>query len=327
MTASPAVPPDVWEGHQRRLFRFSCHKRRTDRLIRWLSLAGLLTPRLARLQSCHSWLLFRYEPQAGRLKLANTRSCDLPLLCPLCAIRRAARASSLYRERAERLLKNDPELRLSYAVLTVVNRPDLRERFEHLQKQARLLLARRRAAESVGRGHRQFAYAQASSLAAAVAGAYSFEVKRGANSREWHPHLNLLLLSKSLVQEAALQREWQTLTGDSWIVYCRPRPAEVGTFVEIFKYALKFSDLTPADTWEVYQRLKGRRLQGSFGGFRGLKREKPSATTEESSWSLLYRYWNGEFISDGIGGTTSFAGERFTDCHPQASAQHGIECR
>lgn len=314
MPVPPAVPPDVWEGHQRRLFRFACHKRRTDSLIRWLSSAGLLTPRLARLRSCHSWLLFEYLPQAGRLKLAQTRSCDLPLLCPLCAIRRAARASSVYRERAERLLKDDPELRLSYAVLTVVNRPDLAERFEHLQRQARRLLARRRAAESAGRGHRQFADAEASSLAAAVAGAYSFEVKRGANSREWHPHLNLLLLSKSLVDETALQHEWRQLTGDSWIVYCRPRPAEVGTFVEIFKYALKFSDLTPADTWEVYQRLRGRRLQGSFGSFRGLPCGQTAGRVEECSWSLLYRYWSGEFefVSDMIGGTTSFAGERAT---------------
>lgn len=37
-----------------------------------------------------------------------------------------------------------------------------------------------------------------------------------------------------------------------------------------FKYAVKFSDLSPADNWHAAQIFKGKRLLGSFGLFRGV---------------------------------------------------------
>src|SRR5207302_1618803 len=98
----------------------------------------LLTPRLARLGTCHAWMVFRYEPESQRFRLAQTRSCDLALLCPLCAIRRAARACDAYQRRAAALLSAVPGALLSYAVLTIQNRDDLPERFAHLSRAARL---------------------------------------------------------------------------------------------------------------------------------------------------------------------------------------------
>jgi hypothetical protein len=41
--------------------------------------------------------------------------------------------------------------------------------------------------------------------------------------------------------------------------------------LEVFKYALKFSDLSLPDTWHAYQILNSRRLMGSFGNLRGVK--------------------------------------------------------
>ena len=81
-----ALPPEVLATHSQRLFRYACHKRYTQTLLRWLTAQGLLTPRLARLRDCHAWLAFRYQPDTHTFRLAQTRSCDLPLLCPLCAI-------------------------------------------------------------------------------------------------------------------------------------------------------------------------------------------------------------------------------------------------
>lgn len=242
------IPPETLAQHQRRLFRLACHQRRIQRLARWLNANGLLTPRLARLRDCHAWMVFHYDPQSQHFALAQTRSCDLTLLCPLCAIRRAAHACYTYQYRAGDVLAAYPSLLLSYAVLTIHNRDDLAERFEHLQRHARLLLARRRAADFARRGHHRFRYADRSCLAHVTGGAYSFEVKRGANSGLWHPHLNLLLLSPEPIDEARLSAEWRGLTRDSHNVYCRPRANDPGTFVEIFKYALKFSDLSPQDT-------------------------------------------------------------------------------
>src|SRR5438132_10807357 len=109
------APSDAVDKHHRRLFRLASHKRRTQELAQWLSAQGLLTPRLARLPHCRSWMIFRHYPELDLIRLANTRSCDLSLLCPLCAIRRAARASSAYQQRVRALLARNPGLTLSYA--------------------------------------------------------------------------------------------------------------------------------------------------------------------------------------------------------------------
>jgi len=295
MTATLSIPAELYERHRGRLHRLACHKRRTLGLARWLAEQGLLTPRLARLAQCQSWVVFRYEPEGARIRLCRTVSCDLPLLCPLCAIRRAARAGAGYQQRTWTLLAAEPGLRLFYAVLTLHNQADLAERFEHLQRQARRLLSRRRAAVSARGGHPRLAYACQTSLAAAVAGAYSFEVKRGRHSGLWHPHLNLLLLASHPLDEQALAAEWHALTGDSYIVYCQPRPADTGTFVEIFKYALKFADLSYADTFLVYQTLHGRKLMGSFGAFRDLHLPAEATPPVSASRELFYRYFDGEY--------------------------------
>jgi hypothetical protein len=55
-------------------------------------------------------------------------------------------------------------------------------------------------------------------------------------------------------------------------------PAE--GFMEVFKYAVKFSDQPVADTWHAFQTLKGKRLLGSAGCFRGV--EVPEELTDES---------------------------------------------
>lgn len=296
------LPPAALAEHQRRLFRLTCHKRHTLRLCRWLQQRGLLTPRLARLRDCHAWMVFHYDPQSQHFRLAQARSCNLTLLCPLCAIRRAAHACHAYQCRAHTLLAADPRLVLSYAVLTIHNRDDLAERFQHLQRHARLLLARRRLADFTRRGHGRFRYADRCCLASVRAGAYSFEVKRGANSGLWHPHLNLLLLSHQPIDERRLSLEWRTLTGDSHNVYCRPRPNDPGTFVEIFKYALKFSDLSPADTYHVYETLNRHHLMGSFGAFHGLAVPARDRAAEQPYRWLLYRYEQGQYdlVSDHL---------------------------
>jgi hypothetical protein len=67
-------------------------------------------------------------------------------------------------------------------------------------------------------------------------------------------------------------------------------------FLEVFKYALKFSDMQPADTWQAFQVLRGRRLVGSAGLFRGI--EIPEQLTDEPLddlpyVELFYRYLRG----------------------------------
>jgi hypothetical protein len=99
-----------------------------------------------------------------------------------------------------------------------------------------------------------------------------------------------------------LSREWHDITGDSFIVDVRPidQGDPASGFLEVFKYALKFSDMEPADTWEAFGVLAGRRLVGSAGLFRGI--EIPEQLTDEPLddlpfVELLYRYLRGSGYS------------------------------
>lgn len=68
--------------------------------------------------------------------------------------------------------------------------------------------------------------------------------------------------------------------------------------MEVFKYAVKFSEQPPADTWHAFTTLKGKRLLGSAGCFRGV--EVPESLTDEALddlpfVELFYRYMNGGY--------------------------------
>jgi hypothetical protein len=72
---------------------------------------------------------------------------------------------------------------------------------------------------------------------------------------------------------AALQAEWLKITGDSHVLNVAPaqHPSDPAQdFLEVFKYALKFSDLTPEQNLEAYQVMRRKRLLFSAGLFRGV---------------------------------------------------------
>lgn len=155
--------------------------------------------------------------------------------------------------------------------LTVKDGPDLLERFQHLHASQRELWKRKQR----GRG----------SVLAGVAGAvWSYEFKRGKGSGEWHPHLHMIALAETSPSQLDLANEWHNITGDSYIVDVRPithdeADGHIDGFLEVFKYAVKFSDQEPADTVHAWLTLKGRNLIGSAGCFRGV--EVPDSLLDE----------------------------------------------
>ena len=63
--------------------------------------------------------------------------------------------------------------------------------------------------------------------------------------------------------------------------------------MEVFKYALKFSDMELSDNWHAYETLQGKRMVESFGLFRGV--EVPDNLTDdeladEPYLLMLYRF-------------------------------------
>ena len=242
-----------------------------------------------RVKGCGDYLLFRHFFTIDTVRLHAASFCMKHLLCPLCAIRRGAKSLGAYLARFEAIKRTKGHLRPFLVTLTVKDGPDLRERFKHLHAAQRELWKRKQR----GRG----------SVLDGVEGAvWSYEIKRGKGSGLWHPHLHMIALSEVAPDARRLSSEWHQITGDSYIVDVRPinQDDPASGFVEVFKYAVKFSDQPPADTVHAWETLMRKRLLGSAGCFRGV--DIPDDLTDDPSdfanlpyVDLLYRYFNGHY--------------------------------
>jgi hypothetical protein len=257
-----------------------------------------------RLKDCGNWLHFRNYHTEDKIRLIKASFCRMHLLCPLCAIRRGAKNLAAYLKKYEQIREENPNIRAYLITPTVVNRPDLDDAFNHLKKSLKTLIERRRKFLS-GKTNRPI-YTELSKVLGAV---YTFEVTN--KGKGWHPHVHMLALCEEAPSQAKLREEWKSITGDSYILDVRPfrvpldgspeqvSSAEVQAFVEVFKYALKFSDLSLSDNWEAYTILKGQRLIGSLGLFRSVKVSEDltdELEAEEQPYiDLLYRYFSGHY--------------------------------
>lgn len=264
-----------------------------------------------RMQECGNYLIFRHYHTVDQVRLSQASFCMKHLLCPLCAIRRGAKQVKAYLDKLEVLTAHNPRLKPYMLTLTVKNGSDLQERFNHLTKSTRKLMAKRRDAD---RGK------TTSELQKCLGGVYSYELTY-SQKHGWHPHIHMVVLqdidnpitfNPRKAKESQLSKEWLSITGDSFIVDIRPiegDPAE--GFVEVFKYALKFSDLTPEQNLQAYLTLKGKRLTGSFGAFWGVK--VPDSMTDEllddlPYIQLFYKYTSAGYSLGSGGGVSPLRG-------------------
>jgi len=253
-----------------------------------------------RLYKCGHWLVFRHYYTVGLTKLIGADFCRLHLLCPMCAIRRSARLLRTTMARLSTVIRADPTLQAYMVTLTVKDGGDLSERYHHLRRGIQAMLVARRLYIS-NPAHRRHVEA-----VKAVGGLYSVEVKRGAGSGQWHPHVHMVWLCHESPDARRLSDEWLRWTGDSYIVDVRPisgsdKPLSgvvaVSGVVEVCKYAVKFHDLDPADNWHVYQLLHHRRLVGSFGALHGVDLDEEDTAADipaDIPWmDLIYRWFGG----------------------------------
>ena len=239
------------------------------------------------------------------------------MLCPFCSAIRASKQATAYHEKMVHILKENPNLKPVFVTLTVKNGDDLKERFNHLKDSFTTLQTARRKWLKRGNGHNEFCKAHGI--------VYAYEITN--NGKGWHPHLHMILLVDDWIDKDKLSAEWYAITGDSFIVDVRrvkPSKAEVDTidakqqkedysdgFMEVFKYAMKFTELTHYQIWIAHETLSptGRltRLQGSIGLFRGV--EVPKTMTDDfiadnaPFMLILYKFLKGagysvEFMQD-----------------------------
>ena len=293
--------PDLWqeirasgiEALRNRVDRYGNAKKRALDVAQYIAqqshTVGPLAGKLAwKMRACGDFLMFRHYFTVDQVRLHSASFCKKHLLCPLCAIRRGAKAMQAYLPRYEAVLGAQPRLRPFLVTLTVKDGADLDERFRHLQRAQAALWKRRLGTR------------QSCALDQVKAAVWSYEVKRGSGSGMWHPHLHMVALAEEIPDQAELRRQWHEITGDSFMCDVRAidQADPASGFLEVFKYALKFSDMTPADTFEAFRRLSGRRLVGSAGAFRGV--EIPEALKDEPLdglpyVDLFYRYLDGGY--------------------------------
>lgn len=242
-------------------------------------LAGLLA-------QCGNYLAFNHYYTVGKVRLSAMRSCKKHLLCPLCAIRRGAKALKAYLDRYEVIQGQERALGASLLTLTVKNGENLGERFAHLQKAVKRLLGRRREALKGKRTITEF------EKVLGLVGTY--EVTN--EGKGWHPHAHMVVLHRDWISVQRLKEEWKAITRDSYVLHIRPLehpedPAQ--DFVEVFKYAIKFAGLEPVHTLEAHWVLSGRRLLYSAGLFWGVKVPEELADEQLNDLPfvrLFYRY-------------------------------------
>jgi hypothetical protein len=250
-----------------------------------------------KLEGCANYLVFKRYLTVDEVRLHAANFCKKHLLCPFCAMRRGAKYLQVYKQRLDVVLAENPKLRAFMVTLTVKDGENLLERFTHLRKALKRYQEQRRNAL---KGQRHVEYAKA------IGGVMSIEIKRGKNSGLWHPHVHMIWLCNDVPSASQLSKEWLELTGDSYIVDVREFYGEsvVDGFLEVFKYALKFSDMKLADNWEAFQTLKAKRLVDNFGLFRGVQVPDDLADDDidDEFVLLLYRFIRGSgynFVSQG----------------------------
>jgi hypothetical protein len=288
---------DEAENFGDRLARYgSAHARSLDMLGHLRTVSSVESSKAAAgLASCGNYLHFREYFTVGKIRLHNASFCKQHLICPLCAIRRGAKALGAYLARWQVIQTERPDLKPYLLTLTVKNGPDLEERQKHLSRSLKRIMHHRRDFNAGTRG------APYTELCKAEGGVYTLELTNKGNG--WHPHCHMIVLAASKPSQSAISEEWQRITGDSMIVDCRAITGDPSEgFMEVFKYAVKFSDLSLPDNWEAAQVLKGKRLLASFGLFRGVP--VPESLLDEPLdqlpyWDRFYRFMGGEYQFTG----------------------------
>lgn len=251
---------------------YGTRKARTNATGRYLA-GGSMDGLSHRLFRCANHLNWRWYPEQDQRILYGAKFCQIHLLCPNCAHRRASRQAAKVHEKLVHLAD-----RFDYwfVTLTVVNGPDLAERFAHLVRSFRTL---RSLARDYRRGKGRFV-----ELGRAEGLAWAFEFTY-SEATGWHPHIHLVAaLPKGSApirygvlpwtgEESQLRRDWREVTGDSEITHAEPldmaNPHK--SVCELVKYSLKFADLDIERTVQAYQTLRGRKLFESSGALRGVE--------------------------------------------------------
>ena len=220
------------------------------------------------LSQCASYLVFNDYFTVEQMRLVKAHTCKKHLLCPFCAQRRAGKYVQKNIPKVQQVMAENPSLVPAMLTLTKKNNPDLARGFNALRASEKRL---KQAGRNALKGQKWSEFARVKGAIAA----YEFTKK---DEGDWHPHIHMLVLLDSYIDQKALSAEWLAITGDSFIVDIRKITGKANAggldiasaMLEVCKYSLKFHDMTLPDTWEAYNVLRGKRLVNPSGLLRGV---------------------------------------------------------
>ncbi len=272
----------------KRVDRYAKAKARSRKMQEFLkSIPGYEADYL-KLKQCGNWLMFHFYYTISKVRLHNACLCRKHLLCPLCAILRASKYMRAYVERFKFIKSEKSHLKASMVTLTIKNGSRLNERFNHLKNAYKKLEDRRR--QDIKRGVCNSEWSKVHGLV----GTYEFTNK----GKGWHAHMHILILHEETLYTGLLAKQWRQITKDSNIVditsLYHPETPEKD-FLEVFKYALKFGEMSLEDNLTAFTVLTGKRLIFSAGLFRGVKipenwMDDEIDTDDLPYIEILYRY-------------------------------------
>ena len=269
-----------------------------DRHKRYLTYAN-------KLNECSRYLKFRNYYLVEKVKLLEMFSCQQHLLCPFCASARATKMIQRYHDRLQFIMNDKGKKRYKVVMITLTPKSDfdLLKVFTHLTKSLRLYIEKRKNYFNGRAVFNEFC-----KIDGAV---WSLEITY-SDKHGYHPHIHMIAVLNDYIEVTNLSQEWFDITGDSYIVDVRlvravklqnGKKDYLKGFCEVFKYALKFSELQFNEIWEVHEilsadRKRKPRLTGSFGSFYGVKIPESNVDEiedfleDEEFFDLYYRFCN-----------------------------------
>lgn len=260
----------------------------------------------AKLSACGSWLLFRAWAQNAAVRLREANFCSLTRACVSCAAIRAARTADVYTAKSLVLLdqafeRGEPIPVPRMVTVTQPVGPDFELQLSKMLAALKKLRQLRNNAKKRGTSPE---WSRPEHFA------WSVECKRSRNyADQWHIHAHSVCLCSQRLDLDRLHHEWTEMTG--WAGRPDVRLSDSGReillrrdrlrlasvrdalrhdLMEVFKYNLKFSDLTPDDIAHAFLATRGKRLLFGWDGYRGCKvpEELGDLAEEAGPWMDLH---------------------------------------
>lgn len=267
--------------------------------------------RRQRIKECCNVVSFRRYLDSGNVQLSSASFCKYDRICIACATKRAMRMIKRFAQGVQN--NNLHHKQRYYIVLTISHKAwdELQTLLDRLQHYKNKLARAYRNGKRPNQKNKSF-FSQFDGMVMSIEVSHQW-------SNGWHPHINILACTDNNIQidqkycrwqtnENLLQERKQITWGTSYIHNIRKIDVSKNHFTrsgiwEVFKYAIKFSDLTVEQLAEVMniQVINKYRFFATYGIFRGWKIEH--SNKEKGKWSeglFLYNENSAEYVIDDM---------------------------